>query len=381
MGQAGVYSFLFITMMTIREKAKRTIERYNMLCNGETVLVGVSGGPDSMALLYLLMDIRNEYGITLKAAHLNHGFRKEAADEAEFVRKTAALLGLPVIIRSIDVPAIKETDGLSAQEAARKARYAFFAEAAEEAGASMVALAHTADDQAETVLMRLLRGSGPLGLSGIPPVRALTCSDLEIPQSAIRNPQFLIIRPLIDCSRKEIEKYISERNIPFVTDISNLKMDYMRNRVRTELLPFLEGYNPNIKETLVRTADVSHRDNQFLDMEADRIYTTVASHDMKGTVPDLRTERSEVVESGLSPVTVTMTFSDIKVLHPAVSSRVIRKGIKAVKGDLKRVSFQHISDILSLIDSGEGRWSLHLPGVTVSREHDKLHFKRGEGRR
>ena len=340
--------------MTIREKAKRTIERYNMLSNGDTVLVGVSGGPDSMALLYLLMDIRNEYGITLKLAHLNHGFRKEAADEAEFVRKTAVSLGLPVVISSIDVPAIKETDGLSAQEAARKVRYAFFAEAAEEACASLVALAHTADDQAETVLMRLLRGSGPLGLSGIPPVRKISSQE-----SGVRRQGPIVIRPLIECSRKEIEKYISERNIPFVTDSSNLKMDYMRNRVRMELLPFLEGYNPNIKETLVRTADVARRDNQFLDMEADRIYKTFRDN-----------------KEGIS-----MELKTLKELHPAVSSRAIRKVIKAVKGDLKRVSFQHISDILSLIDSGEGRWSLHLPDVTVSREHDKLLFKRGEGRR
>ena len=350
----GVYSFWAITMMTIREKAKRTIERYNMLYSGETVLVGVSGGPDSMALLYLLMDIRNEYGIALKLAHLNHGFREEAAGEAEFVRKTAVSLGLPVIIRCIDVPAIKETDGLSAQEAARKARYAFFAEAAEEAGASMVALAHTADDQAETVLMRLLRGSGPLGLSGIPPVRKISSQE-----SGGRRQGPIIIRPLIECSRKEIEKYISERNIPFVTDSSNLKMDYMRNRVRMELLPFLQGYNPNIKETLVRTADVARRANQFLDMEADRIYKTFRDN-----------------KEGIS-----MEFKTLKELHPAVSSGVIRKAIKEVKGDLKRVSFQHISDILSLTDFGEGKWSLHLPCVTVSREHDKLLFKRGEGRR
>ena len=129
-------------------------------------------------------------------------------------------------------------------------------------------------------------------------------------------------------------------------------MDYMRNRVRMELLPFLEGYNPNIKETLVRTAEVASRDNQLLDMEADRIYTTVASHENHGAI--------------------SMEFKALKALHPAVSSRVIRKAIKAVKGDLKRVSFQHISDILGLIDFGEGKWSLHLPDVTVSREHDKL---------
>lgn len=328
--------------MILKEKANRTIERHRMLSSGDIVLVAVSGGPDSMALLHFLTDVSDEYDIKLKIAHLNHGFRREAANEAEFVRKTAVSLGLPAVIRSIDVPYIKERDGLSAQEAAREVRYAFFEEAAVETGANRVALAHTSDDQAETVLMRLLRGSGPLGLSGIPPVRGI------------------FIRPLMDCSRNEIEKYISEKNIPFVTDSSNLKMDYMRNRVRMELIPFLERYNPNIKETLVRTAEVANRDNQLLDMEADGIYKSVSSQGEEGIAMDLKT---------------------LKVLHPAVSSRVMRKVIIAVKGNTKKISFQHISDILNLMSSGEGRWSLHLPDVTVSREHDKLLFKREKGRR
>lgn len=329
--------------MRLKEKAKRTIDRYKMLAKGDTVLVGVSGGPDSMSLLNLLMDFRDEYGIRIKIAHLNHGFRKEATDEAEFVRGIAASLNLSATIRTIDVPSYKEAEGLSAQEAAREIRYVFFREAAGEAGANRVALAHTADDQAETVLMRLLRGSGPLGLSGIPPVRDI------------------FIRPLIDCSRKEIEEYLSERNIPFVTDSSNLKMDYMRNRVRMELLPFLKGYNPNIVDTLIRTAEVVHRDNQFLDMEAESFFRERGTGDREHDI--------------------TMEFKALKALHPAVSSRVIRKLIEAVKGDLKRVSFQHITDIMNLINSGEGRWSLHLPDATVSREHDKISVRKEKGRR
>lgn len=345
--------------MTIRDKAKRTIDRFRMLSPGDTVLVGVSGGPDSMALLYLLMDIKDEYGIGLKIAHLNHGFRKEAAEEAEFVRERAASLGLESVIRFIDVPAIKEREGLSSQEAARDARYAFFEEAAGEAGANKIVLAHTADDQAETVLMRLLRGSGPVGLSGIPPVRKISSQE-----SGVRGQEPIIIRPLIDCSRKEIEGYLSEKGIPFVIDSSNLKMDYMRNRVRMELIPFLEGYNPNIKETLTRTALLAHQDKEFLDMEADKIYKTLSSQ-----------------QSSVGSQEITMDFKAIRELPPAMSSRVIRNAIEGVKGDLKRISFQHIAEILNLMDLGEGRWTLHLPDVTVSREHDKLIFKRGKGRR
>lgn len=349
-------------MITIKKKVKRAIERYNMLSKGETVLVGVSGGPDSVALLYLLREIRNEYGISLKVAHLNHGFRKEAADEAKFVGKIADLLDLPITIRAVDVPAIKETNGLSAQEAAREARYVFFAEAAKEAGANRIAIAHTADDQAETVLIRLLRGSGPLGLSGIPPVRKISCQESKV---AGREP--LIIRPLIDCSRREVENYLSERNIPFITDSSNLKMDYLRNRIRMELLPFLEGYNPNVKDTLVRTAEVIHRDEQFLYLEAERAYNYIVGQ--------------QLVDTYCTYEGISMGLKALKELHPSILSRVIRKAIKEVKGDLKRISFQHITDITCLMDSGEGRWSLHLPGVTVSREQGKLIFQKGCGRR
>ncbi len=349
--------------MTLKEKAKRTIDRYKMLSPGDGVLVGVSGGPDSMALLYLLLDIRKEYGVTLKIAHLNHGFRQEAAQEAEFVTNIASSSGLEAVLKKIDVPAIKEREGLSAQETARDVRYAFFEETARKTGSNKVALAHTADDQAETVLMRLLRGAGPLGLSGIPPVRDMS----GVPGTEITGQQVTIIRPLIDCSRKEIEGYISGKNIPFVTDSSNLKMDYLRNRVRMELIPFLEGYNPNIKDTMVRTAELAGMDNQFLDMEAEKAFAIC----QKGTAPGFVPASAEI----------TLAFKTLKSLHPAISARVIRKTISAVKGDLKRISFQHISNILSLIDSGEGRWSLHLPDITVSREHDRVIFKREIGRR
>ncbi|MEK7851319.1 MAG: tRNA lysidine(34) synthetase TilS, partial [Deltaproteobacteria bacterium] len=314
-------------MTLLKEKAKRTITRYNMLSPGDTVLIGVSGGPDSMALLYLLNDINKEYTVKIKVAHLNHGFRKEAAEEAEFVKKAAASLGLPAIIKSIDVPSIKERENLSAQEAARKARYAFFEEAASDAGANKVALAHTADDQAETVLMRLIRGSGPLGLSGIPPVRDMSgdCPYLRaacrrigtVPGTEVTGQEAIIIRPLIDCSRKDVEEYISENDISYVIDNSNLKMDYMRNRVRMELIPFLEGYNPNIKETLIRVAEISHRDNQFLEARAWEAFASCQGSGIGG----------QGNNEGIA-----IAFKVLKDLHPALLSRILRKAIMTVKG-------------------------------------------------
>lgn len=342
-------------MMTLIEKVKRTLDKYDMVLSGDRVLVGVSGGPDSMALLHILLSIREELGITLKTAHLNHGFRPEATQEAEFVGRISDELGLEVFIGLKDVPSIRAEQGLSAQEAARNARYAFFEEALHETGANKVALAHTSDDQAETILMRLLRGAGPLGLAGIPPVRGT------------------FIRPIIDCSRAEIEDYLSKKGIPYITDSSNLKMDYLRNRVRMELIPFLAAYNPKIKETLIRTSELVHADNHYLDMEAGKAFR--ACNVM------ISPEKDKVSGASAASKDIALELKALKNLDPALSSRVIRKAICAVKGDTKRVTFNHISDILNLLQSGEGIWSLHLPDVTVSRNHGKIIFRKARGRR
>ncbi|MBW2170623.1 MAG: tRNA lysidine(34) synthetase TilS, partial [Deltaproteobacteria bacterium] len=220
---------------------KAAIGHYHMLAQGDAVLVGVSGGPDSVALLHSLVAIAPKWSLRLVVAHLNHQLRGPTADEeAAFVSKIAAGLGIPCKIASRNVAEYGIRYRLSVQEAARAVRYAFYDEVAAEYSADKIALGHHADDSAESILIHLLRGTGPLGLVGIPPVR-----------------DGRIIRPLIDLTRKEILAYLERHGLEYVLDRSNLDTDYLRNRIRHQLLPLLrEEYNPNMVDALNRLGSI-----------------------------------------------------------------------------------------------------------------------------
>lgn len=217
---------------------KKTNAIYNMFSGGDKVLVGLSGGPDSVCLLYILKGL----GLKLYIAHLNHGLRAMESDrDQRFCEELGKRLGIPVYTKKIKVK--------KSEEACRNARYRFLEETAKRVGAEKIAMGHNADDQAETVLMRLLRGAGVKGLSGIPPVRGL------------------IVRPLINVWRSEILDYLRKRKIPYRIDSTNLKTDFFRNRIRHELIPFLATYNPNIKNILRNTGRNMAVMNQYLEQE------------------------------------------------------------------------------------------------------------------
>ena len=208
-----------------------TIRRHGMLAGGETVLVGVSGGADSIALLHCLRTLAPALGLRLHVVHVNHGLRAEADADQAFVEELARRWGLPVSVERVTVP----TRGQSLEAAARAARFAAFTRAARQAGASRVALGHTADDQAETILMRLLQGAGPRGLAGIPPVRGP------------------YIRPLIEARRSEIEAELRRLGMDWREDSTNFDTKFLRNRIRHDLLPFLAAsVHPRIVQTLCR---------------------------------------------------------------------------------------------------------------------------------
>jgi tRNA(Ile)-lysidine synthase len=230
-------------------KVQRTIEKYRMISPGDKVLVAVSGGVDSSVLLHLLHRLSSRLGCSLQVAHLNHLLRgEESQRDEQFVREMAERLGLEAIIRAVPVRETAARPGLSLQVRARQVRYAFLEEVAREAGCNRIALGHTADDQAETLLIYLLRGAGRRGLRGIPPLR-----------------EGLFVRPLIEAYRSEIEDYAQKERIPFVTDSSNLKTDYLRNRIRLALLPHLRSeYNPRILETLATEASILAAEEELL---------------------------------------------------------------------------------------------------------------------
>ena len=241
--------------MELAQKVSRTIAEFGMLKGGERVGVGVSGGVDSIVLLELLEELRGELRLELFVLHLDHGIRgEESRRDLEFVRERAQEKGIPFFCREVDTPSYAKQEKLSLEEAARQLRYSFFEEAIRELGLERVALGHTADDQLETVLMALLRGSGIKGLKGMPPKRGP------------------YIRPLIRIWRKEIKEYARKRGLRYVLDSSNLDPSFLRNRIRLQLLPLLEGFNPRIRERLLEMAEILREEDEALeDFARDRL--------------------------------------------------------------------------------------------------------------
>jgi tRNA(Ile)-lysidine synthase len=247
--------------MSLAARVRNFIEQRGLLRPGDAVVVGVSGGPDSLCLLDVLC--RLDWRLTVHAAHLNHGLRAEAGREAEFVRAEAAARGASFHLASVDTRAYASAHRRSVEEAARELRYDFLARVTAQTGAQTIAVAHTADDQAETVLMHFLRGSGVAGLRGM------------LPKSG-KGEQPVIVRPLLIAARSEVEAYCTERGLQPMRDPTNADTTYFRNRLRHELLPALETYNPNIRTTLARTAEVMAGEHELVLRAVDALWDEIA---------------------------------------------------------------------------------------------------------
>lgn len=283
------------------EKATTSIERYHMLSHGDTVIVGLSGGADSTALLYLLNDLKMEYNLTLIAAHLNHGIRGAEADRDErFCKELCKKLGIQIYAFHIDIPSLAKERGVSEEVAGRDARYEFFTGLAGERG--KIATAHNAQDSVETLMLNLCRGTGLRGLTGIPPVRTIAhpvgCHGDEIVDldcggdcatckgnCGANIVDTLVIRPLIECTREDIEEYLSSKGQDFVTDSTNLEDDYTRNRVRHNIIPELLKVNENAIGNITRCLDTIRDDSAFIERAADELLSS-ARH---GDTYDVRT--------------------------------------------------------------------------------------------
>ena len=323
-------------------RIKKTLIDHKMVEPGDTILLGVSGGPDSVALLRGLLELKQELNIELAMAHLNHGARGEESDrDARFVKDLGETLQIKTLIEKKDVAAKQAVSKNSFQEAARHLRLEFFERSMNQIGANKIALGHTSDDQVETVLMNLLRGSGLKGVGGMSPVR---------------HPY---IRPLFYCSRPEIADFLNDRKIPYCEDSSNEKIDYLRNRIRLELIPFLrEKYNPRITENLFEASGIFRADNDYLKTLEDHEFDRVVS----------RPGESE---------TLNMDIEYFTALPLALKRRLVRRGIEKIKGDLRRVSFFHIQEILHLFEKAQKGKRIDLPGnLEVSCLGDRVEFKR-----
>jgi tRNA(Ile)-lysidine synthase len=322
-------------MICLKVRILNTIKKYNMIQPDEKIILAVSGGPDSTALLYLMYNLRDELKCSLHIAHLNHNLRGEESDaDAEFVKEQAQKLDLPITVESLDVKSMISKESL--ESGARRIRYQFYEKVMSETHANKVVLGHTTDDQAETVIMRFLRGSGMKGLSGIPPVR-----------------DDIYIRPLIETSRAEVEEYLQSLNITPRWDSSNLSTEYERNKIRYELIPLLElNYSPNIKHILQQTADILREEDDFLTEQIQQAMGECINH---------QDSRS-----------IDISIPDLKKHHIALQRRILRLAIESLLGDLNRYDFDHLASLIDLIDNNTGK-IISLPrGIIAERVYDKI---------
>jgi tRNA(Ile)-lysidine synthase len=323
------------------KKVKQAIDRYRMLNSGDGVVVAVSGGPDSVALLGVLKHFSAAYNLKMVVAHLNHGLRPGPADEEEaLVHRLSARLGLVCESRIIDVTALSRVRKTSLEETAREERYRFFEEIRQKYQAQKIALGHHAGDQAETVLMNLLRGSGRQGLRGMQAVRAES-----------------FIRPLLGITREEIRTYLAWQDLPYLTDLSNADECCFRNRVRHRLIPELKaGYNPRLEENLCRTAEI-------LSLEDDYLQHKVEERVADGRMVDIDAAQEEI------RINIPLFLG----LHEALQSRLIKHLLLKHAQRQQGIGYAHIRDVKALMHCAHSGGSLHLPfGMEVRREYGVL---------
>jgi tRNA(Ile)-lysidine synthase len=319
-----------------------TLAAHKMLQPGESVLLGVSGGPDSVALALAFLAIRNEYRLNLGIAHINHQLRGEESMRDEgFVRKLADAYKIPFHLERVDVAALARKNRRSIEEAARDVRYAFFERTCRENAYTKTALGHNFNDNAELILMNLLRGSGPRGLSGIPHTR-----------------DNWIIRPLMELSREEILDFLKAENQDHVTDSTNLETVYLRNRVRHLLLPLLEKeYNPGMTQTLNRLGRILRDEETWMESETTAVF-----------------DRSVVKTSDAE---LHLCLDSFNVLATALKRRVARKALERVKSDLRRITLAHIDAITQLAGATTPGESLDLPDqIRIIKQDNTLCFKK-----
>jgi len=325
-------------MTKLEKKLRAALRRFGIGAQ-DTVVAAVSGGADSVALLDALVRFQKSKGLpgSITVAHLNHQLRGEESDEDEaFVRNLAGRLKLPVFIEKIAVAERARREKRNLEAVARELRYEFLLKGAEERDISFVFTAHTLDDQAETILMRLIRGSGPEGLRGVHQFIALS----EIVK---------LFRPMLQITRAEVIEHCNFYDLAFRSDSSNLSMDFTRNRIRLELLPMLETFNPRVKQSLARASEAGAQDENYL-----------------------RAAAAECLARSLEGARL-----NVKVLgeaSAAIRRRALRLWLRDERGDLRRIDASHITAIERLIGGHSGR-RVELPeGGVVAREFDYLRF-------
>ena len=300
------------------DKILETISKYNMIKSGEKVVVAVSGGPDSMALLNTLINLKEKLQCELVVAHVNHMIRSVADSETEYVKEFCKSKGIECFVKKIDVISLANEQKIGTEEAGRNVRYEFFDEVFNKVNADKIAIAHNANDNAETVLMNVLRGTGISGLKGIEPVR-----------------DNKYIRPLIETERADIEMYCEEMELNPKYDESNKDNTYTRNKIRNVLIPFLkEEFNPSVVEGLNRLSSLASQENKYIEEIVNKEYANIL----------VSTDSREIV----------LKLKEFNALDEFIKGRIILLCVFNLFGSTKGIEKKHIEDIIKLCERNIG---------------------------
>lgn len=335
-------------MERLEEKVLNTIKKYKLIENKDKVVIGVSGGPDSMTLLHVLYCMKEILDIQICVAHINHMLREEADEETQYVQKFCKSLGVDCYIKRIDIEKVAIDEKISTELAGRRVRYDFFEEVAQKVGATKIATAHNANDNAETVLMNLMRGTGTSGLKGIEPMR---------------DNKF--IRPIIECTRKEIEKYCVENKLEPKYDKSNMENIYTRNKIRNGLLPYIEKeFNPNIVDGLNRLSTIVAKEEEYFHKVVENVFKELV-------IPADNLLEITKTEQNSENICV-LNLKKFNELEYVIKSRLILYTISKILGSSQGIEKIHIEDIIQLCGNNIGNKYL-TPNKNI-----KIYVKKGK---
>lgn len=327
----------------MEEKVLKTIKKFNLIENGDKIILGVSGGPDSISMLNILNNIRNDKKLQLKfdiiVAHVNHNIRKEAIDDQKFVENFCKKINIPFYVKSIDIPQISKNQKIGEEEAGRNARYQFFDEILEKEHANKIAIAHNKNDKIETIIMNIFRGSGIAGLRGIEP---------------IKNNKY--IRPLIECERKEIEQYCKEQGIEPRIDKTNFENEYTRNKIRNIIIPYIKKeFNPNIIETMDRLSNLVKEEDEYLEKLVETKY--------KQFIKEETTKQ------------ITLDLKKFNNEEKVIKSRLLLYTISRLLGSTKGIEKVHIEDIIKLCQNNIGnKYLMPNKNIKILVKNHKIYF-------
>ncbi|MFO8009716.1 MAG: tRNA lysidine(34) synthetase TilS [Dehalococcoidia bacterium] len=335
--------------MQLQSKVKAFMKEKGLLEGGGTLLVGVSGGADSVCLLHLLNSISQAGELDLHVAHLDHQIRgTESEADAAYVADLSRKLGIKATVESRDVRKYQAENRCSLEEAAREVRYSFFADVSERINASAVAVGHTADDQAETIIMHLIRGTGLSGLKGMRPLSRWCLPDGRL---------LTVVRPLLEVTHEEAVSCCQEAELYPRTDSSNLSPEYLRNRIRAEIMPVLAEYNPNVVESVARTARIVADHIDWVEAEVGCVYGSVIKE---------------------IPGGVAIDNDSFNSLAPALRRNLLRRVIRDMAGSLRDIELVHIESLMDVLARPAGK-ELALPyGLTLYGDYEQSYITAGK---